>query len=62
MRGDGVLMAPSLLLHFLIAQKWNSANFAFWSFSEVPHSPGPIQQMVLCRVSKVRSLLYIRNR
>jgi hypothetical protein len=62
MRGDGVLMAPSLLLHSLIhpsAQKWNSANFAFRKFSEVPHSPGPIQQMVLCRVSKVRSSLYI---
>jgi hypothetical protein len=23
------------------AWKWNSANFAFWGFSEVPHSPSP---------------------
>jgi hypothetical protein len=31
-------------------------------FSEVPHSPGPIQQIVLCRDSEMRSLMYIRNR
>jgi hypothetical protein len=37
-------------------------NFAFWGFSEVPHSPGPMQQGFLCRVSEVRCPMYIRLR
>jgi len=31
-------------------------------FSEVPHSPGPMRQHFLCRVSEVHSPLYIRLR
>jgi hypothetical protein len=37
------------------------ANFAFWGFSEVPPEPDPMLQGFLCRVSEVRSLMYIRN-
>jgi hypothetical protein len=29
-------------------------------FSEVPHSPGPMRQHFLCRVSGVRGPMYIR--
>src|SRR5829696_7073766 len=39
-----------------------SPNVVEKEFSEVPHSPGPIQQVVLCRDSEMRSLMYIRNR
>ena len=39
----------------------NSGKFAFRVFSEVPHSPGPIRQGFLCRVSEVRGLAYIRD-
>src|SRR5215216_4635411 len=31
------------------------------AFSEVPHSPSPIQQIVLCGASEVRSPMYIRT-
>jgi hypothetical protein len=39
-----------------------SPNVVEWVFSEVPHRPGPIQQVVLCRVSEGPSLMYIRLR
>jgi hypothetical protein len=41
---------------------WNrySRKFVLKEFWEVTHSPGPIQQIVLCRASKVHSPMYIR--
>jgi len=40
--------ASEALIHRSAWNK-NSANFAFWAFSEVPRRPGPMQQSVLCR-------------
>jgi hypothetical protein len=36
------------------------AKFAFWAFSEVAHSPGPIQQDFLCKDLEGRGPAYIR--
>ena len=37
-------------------------NFRFKEFSEVPPGPDPMRQGFLCRVSEMRSLMYIRLR
>src|SRR5215204_6833723 len=39
-----------------------SPECAEWLFSEVPHSPGPMWQGFLCRLSEVRNSTYIRGR
>ena len=55
-------IGPGLCAIHPTSWNMNFANFAFWAFSEVAHSPGPIQQVVLCRVSEGPSLMYIRLR
>jgi hypothetical protein len=40
----------------------HSRKFALKDFSEGAHNPGPMRQAFLCRVSEMRSPMYIRTR